>query len=129
MLGGSVGGFYKRFAAPAALPLPDFRVFCGLVCLELVERGTCPLIIPYKGVAITNTLETLQHGSAFTLVQGAKQYPEHGVGVASDILHRQRITRPDAADFIFYMLNPLIRGDLHITLALFQPADQRHLKR
>jgi len=24
VLGGSVGGFYKRFATPAARPLPDF---------------------------------------------------------------------------------------------------------
>jgi len=31
VLGGSVGGFYKRFAAPTARPLPDFRISAGQV--------------------------------------------------------------------------------------------------
>jgi hypothetical protein len=35
---GSVGGFYKRFAAPAALPLPDFCTFVGQVELFRVGR-------------------------------------------------------------------------------------------
>jgi hypothetical protein len=26
-LGGSVGGLYKRFAAPAALPVPNLRIY------------------------------------------------------------------------------------------------------
>jgi len=37
VLGGSAGGLHKRFAAPAARPLPDFCTFIGQIEPFLAE--------------------------------------------------------------------------------------------